>query len=363
MGGQVGQIVMRGERAYVGVAALGVVVVDLFTPTAPTILQQYVVNGASGGATIHENYLLVLARTSIAVFDAGILPHVVGYQPTHVLVPPVSSMTFVFDRPMDPISFSLDPDVVSFTGPAGVLTATGYVWADDYYSLQVTFDPQTAPGMYELVLGPEILADGTPLDQDGDGSADESPDDRVVASFEMEPVCEVFLGRQIDYGAPGTSLDNRYEYGVTIGGRVLQNVEIVTPWGGTFASADYLPPTWPGGDFSGEIGNLEFETGMDEGIPWIWVGWELESSQWPLLDSGVTGLTVFYPPAETWTGTVSFAGVTQPSQEPVLTNPVHGQFDVGLVPLIQWQAWESDPVRTGIELRLIDTVFDDDLYE
>jgi hypothetical protein len=361
MGGQVGQIVVQGERAYVGVAALGVVVVDLSVPTSPSVIQQYVVSGAGGGAAIHEEYLLVLARTSIAVFDAGILPHVVGYQPTHVLVPPVSSVTFTFDRPMDQTSFSLDPDVVSFTGPAEVLTATGYVWADDYYSLQVTFDPQTAPGMYELVLGPEILADGTPLDQDGDGGAGELLDDRVVASFEMEPVCEVFLGRRIDYGAPGTE-DDHYEYGVRIGGRLLQNVEIVTPWSATFASADCLPPTWPGGDFSGESGNAEFETGMDEGIPWISVGWEPDSSQWSSLDSGGTGLVVFYA-GGTWTGTVNFTAVTQPSQEPVLTNPAHGQSDVELVPLIQWQAWESGPVGTDIELRLIDTVFDDNLYE
>ncbi|NQV31708.1 MAG: DUF4347 domain-containing protein, partial [Phycisphaeraceae bacterium] len=122
----------------------------------------------------------------------GILaPIVTMTEPAGTELQPVDSVRFIFDRPMDQLSFSLARDVVSFTGPQGALTVTGYSWADDS-TLELTFASQAATGAYELILGPNILDQtGVALDQDGDGISGELQDDRVIAEFSINSAPDV----------------------------------------------------------------------------------------------------------------------------------------------------------------------------
>jgi hypothetical protein len=112
-------------------------------------------------------------------------PRVLGHTPAVRTPPPVQSMRFDFDLPMDGASFSLAHDIVSFTGPGGSLTATGYRWADAD-TLEVMFDPQWTMGAYKMVIGPEILdLHGNAMDQDHDLVPGEVPDDQYAATFTL----------------------------------------------------------------------------------------------------------------------------------------------------------------------------------
>lgn len=110
-------------------------------------------------------------------------PRVIRQSPQDFVSPPVDHINFAFDRPMDPTSFDLADDIVSFKGPNGNLSATRFNWIDSR-TLKVSFDPQTALGAYEMVLGPGIAdVGGNFLDQSRNGVAAEVPVDRYTATF------------------------------------------------------------------------------------------------------------------------------------------------------------------------------------
>jgi len=110
-------------------------------------------------------------------------PHVTGHSPSGRVSPPIDCLRLWFDRPMDATSFSLAEDVVSFTGPEGEVTPTGFVWVDDR-TLEIAFAPQWTLGPYSLVLAPSVYdVYGNPLDQDRDGIAGEAIGDRYSASW------------------------------------------------------------------------------------------------------------------------------------------------------------------------------------
>jgi hypothetical protein len=145
-------------------------------------------------------------------------PQIVSHTPHDFLGGPVLKVGFTFDRPMDQTSFSLADDIVSFTGPAGNVAATGYAWSDAQ-TLEVTFDAQTALGFYELVLGPNLRdVGGNLLDQDGDGSAGEDPADRYAATFTIA---------QITHASGSLAVDT------TWGGLVLVDSSVTVPPGVT----------------------------------------------------------------------------------------------------------------------------------
>jgi hypothetical protein len=110
--------------------------------------------------------------------------------PSGTVAAPVGSEVFAFSQAMDTTSFSPAADVDSFTftpasGPAVDLRSqiTGYTWIDTQH-LQVNFTPQSTAGTYSLVIGPQILAaDGTPMDQNQNGTRGEVPADEYTASF------------------------------------------------------------------------------------------------------------------------------------------------------------------------------------
>jgi subtilisin family serine protease len=109
---------------------------------------------------------------------------IVSSTPAGQTIAPVSAVTFAFNSTMDTTSFSL-ADVAAFTGPAGSIISqlTGYNWVDSK-TLQVQFNPQTVPGAYHLVLGPNILNSyGQALDQNNNGIIGEIPGDQYAADL------------------------------------------------------------------------------------------------------------------------------------------------------------------------------------
>ena len=108
---------------------------------------------------------------------------ILRHGPTEPSVGPLDKIRFEFGRPMDQNSFSLAEDVVSFTGPAGSTSTSGYQWIDDL-TLEVAFQPQYVAGAYELIVGPDILDfQGNPMDQDWDTTAGEPTQDQYAAGF------------------------------------------------------------------------------------------------------------------------------------------------------------------------------------
>ncbi|MRR35145.1 hypothetical protein EG829_10730, partial [bacterium] len=95
----------------------------------------------------------------------------------------VSAVQLHFNTPMDQSSFALPDDLLSFTGPQGTLTATGFRWINEL-TLEVSFDPQSLAGHYQLLFGPNILdSQGNPLDVNQNGISGEASDDRYLVSF------------------------------------------------------------------------------------------------------------------------------------------------------------------------------------
>ncbi len=92
---------------------------------------------------------------------------------------------FTFDRPVNPATFTA-ADIDSFTGPKGPIH-TNYVITPVAGSRNKQFDVwfglQTAPGLYSMTIGPNIQdALGHSMNQDGDGIAGESLQDRYLAT-------------------------------------------------------------------------------------------------------------------------------------------------------------------------------------
>jgi len=88
---------------------------------------------------------------------------------------------------MNPASFAVSDDIVSFIGPNGtVANAITASWPNAH-TLELSFQPPLgAAGAYELVIGPQILdAQGNALDQDHDLIPGEVPDDQYVAAFTL----------------------------------------------------------------------------------------------------------------------------------------------------------------------------------
>ncbi|MCY2989516.1 MAG: Ig-like domain-containing protein, partial [Planctomycetota bacterium] len=139
--------------------------------------------GADGFGGQAAAFLTPTELNSLANFVG---PRVLDHAPGGEVNGPVSTLQFVFSRPMDRTSFVAKDDVVDFRNPLGATVAVNaFRWIDDT-KLELTFDPQWIPGAYQLVLGPDVRSlAGTLLDQDGDGVAGQTPQDRYTAAFTL----------------------------------------------------------------------------------------------------------------------------------------------------------------------------------
>lgn len=119
-------------------------------------------------------------------------PAIISHTPNSVISTPANNVVFSFSEPMNASSFSVASDVISFTGPGGtnlLSQITGFTWVNSQ-TLRINFNPQTPRGLYSIVLGPQILAadNGSPLDQDTDGTTGEANDDSYTARFQFDNV-------------------------------------------------------------------------------------------------------------------------------------------------------------------------------
>ncbi|KKK85354.1 hypothetical protein LCGC14_2774140, partial [marine sediment metagenome] len=125
-----------------------------------------------------------------------VAPMLLSHSPDGFTGGPIEAVRFVFDRAMNPASFSVADDVAGFTGPDGEIAPTGWSWPDAR-TLEVTFAPQTTLGPYEMVLGPNLLdLGGNPIDQDGDQVYGEVPDDQYLGAFTVADI--LFVSGTVD---------------------------------------------------------------------------------------------------------------------------------------------------------------------
>jgi serine protease len=111
-------------------------------------------------------------------------PRVISSDPPGNVTGTVDRVQILFSEPIDVATFTLD-DIVSFTGPSGPIAVQSVApVAGSSRQFEIRFAPQTEEGTYTLVIGPQIsdLA-GNLLDQDGDGTGGEDPQDRYTARF------------------------------------------------------------------------------------------------------------------------------------------------------------------------------------
>ncbi len=123
----------------------------------------------------------------MGAYEFGGRLRAVKHTPSGKVADAVSQIVLTFRAAMDTSSFSLAADVVSFTGPTGLLVVTGFKWISKY-QLALTFNEQSEAGDYQLVVSPNILdAGGHALDTDGDGTLGENPGDRYTANWTIVP--------------------------------------------------------------------------------------------------------------------------------------------------------------------------------
>jgi subtilisin family serine protease/fibronectin type 3 domain-containing protein len=114
-------------------------------------------------------------------------PQIVAISPSGITLDPVSSLRVTFDEVIDAATFTTD-DIASFTGPSGPISVTEVQVVPGPSSRQfdVLFATQSEPGLYEIVIGPDVLdRAGNPMDQDGDTTGGEVPDDQFAAQVTL----------------------------------------------------------------------------------------------------------------------------------------------------------------------------------
>ncbi len=166
-------------------------------------------------------------------------PQVREASPTGTAIGPVDRITLTFNEAIADGSFTV-ADVVSLTGPGGAIAPTGInkLTSNQY---EVLFTPQNVAGSYSLTVGPDITdVAGNPMDQDGDKTSGEVPDDQYAISFTLQP---------------GPTYVARYDFGTSIS-PVAQNYSRVT-------YADKYTTALGFGWQSGLVSSLDRGTGSD----------------------------------------------------------------------------------------------------
>jgi uncharacterized repeat protein (TIGR02543 family) len=114
--------------------------------------------------------------------------------PVGIAKPGLNEVSVVFNRSMDPESFSSGTDVTRFVGPNGEdlrSSFTDFSWSENDTVLTFSFVPLNAVGFYRIDLGPDILdLRGFPMDQNQNELPGEM-DDGFGFSFRVGGVEEV----------------------------------------------------------------------------------------------------------------------------------------------------------------------------
>ena len=99
----------------------------------------------------------------------------------------LDKVRLTFSEPIQPNTFST-LDLSRFTGPNGPLKAAAIAGVPNSGGRQfdVVFEPQTAPGTYQMVIGTNVTdQSGNPLNQDGDNQSGEVTQDTYLTSTNL----------------------------------------------------------------------------------------------------------------------------------------------------------------------------------
>ena len=127
-------------------------------------------------------------------------PRVLSADPIGDVVGPVGQVLLTFDSAMSASTFSTGD--VQLDGPFGAIVPTAVNRISDFV-FEIVFQPQAASGTYSLVAGPDVEDSlGRLMDQDRDGTAGESIDDRFGLVFRVLPAPSSWT---LDDGSAGYS--------------------------------------------------------------------------------------------------------------------------------------------------------------
>ena len=163
-----------------------------------------------------------------------------------------------------------------------------------------------------------------------------------------EPL-EVVVRRGIDYGVPGTFLDDHYEYSVEIIGDGIRDIELTTPWSEEVHLEELLGCDWPTLD-SGAFfrGPLAVHVWHDGDTPHVEFRWDaLTDDRWSALETTPAQL-VIWRGAQQVILSPSFVGGNQPTQEPLPTMPGHRAVEAGNL-IARWSRWSEPPQYGFVE--------------
>ncbi len=221
-----------------------------------------VTQAGSGTQTGWQLDAIVVQGTGQPAADPA--PWVTGHIPAETVEIPQRSLWIDFSQPMDTGAFSLG-DIISFSGPDGGITATGFEWIASSV-LRIDFPIQFASGQYSLVLAPTVPDEsGQPLDQDFDGIAGEAGEDNYTVGFVIDSsVASGPLAAGGDISLVGGHYVHIFKLGgddsfqVTGGGTLEVDVLVVGGGGGGGSSTSF----GTAGAGGGGAGGLVYRTGF-----------------------------------------------------------------------------------------------------
>ena len=133
-------------------------------------------------------------------------PQVTGVQPDGLVLDPISSLRIAFSEGIDATTFTLS-DISQFSGPSGdiAINSLDPVTGTNNREFEITFDAQSDPGTYEIVIDPGIQDRfGNAMDQDEDGVGGETDDDQFSGSFVFaDAIARFDFGTGTSAVAPG----------------------------------------------------------------------------------------------------------------------------------------------------------------
>jgi subtilisin family serine protease/fibronectin type 3 domain-containing protein len=196
LNGQYDVIVTLGDTGLahdqMGVFLEGAQVDTVTTTVGQTVTRTYRVAVGDGQLQLRlddlggsDPWVMINALDIVSAGADEVGPRVVSADPSGAVMGPVDRVRLNFSEAIDPASFTLS-DIVSLEGPAGAIAPLA-VQAIGSGEFEIVFAPQNTPGLYRLVIGPDIAdSAGNAMDQDEDGIVGENPDDRFEATFTLE---------------------------------------------------------------------------------------------------------------------------------------------------------------------------------
>ena len=141
----------------------------------------------SGASTTNADATTL--TTSAAVPTQFSNPGVIAQSPAGKTGTAPSFLDITFSEAIDPATFNIAADVVSFTGPGGtnlLPSITGSSFLNGNTTLRINFTAQSAQGAYSLVLGADIRdVSGNQQENNGNTTTGEAGD-RYTANFQYD---------------------------------------------------------------------------------------------------------------------------------------------------------------------------------